>query len=79
MERFQEQFQTKAPGKDARYLVYELSRSILHVYEQRKRKLEAVAGNAIALITPNMLTSFANRIGKKHYPMALRQDDIIRK
>ena len=52
----------------------------LPVYERRMRELEAVAGNAITLITPNMLTSFANRVEKKiknkHYPMSLRQDDI---
>ena len=28
------------------------------------RELEAVAGNAIALIAPNMLASFANRVEK---------------
>ena len=28
------------------------------------RELEAVAGNAIALLSPNMLTSFANRVEK---------------
>ena len=38
--------------------------AVLPVYEQRTRELEAVAGNAIALITPNMLTSFANRVEK---------------
>ena len=49
----------------------------LPVYERRMRELEAVAGDAIALIKPNMLTSFANRVKKnKHYPMSLRQDDI---
>ena len=32
------------------------------------RELEAVAGNAIALLTPNMLTSFANRVEKKTLP-----------
>ena len=42
--------------------------AVLPVYEQRMRKLEAVAGNAIALLAPNMLTSFANRIGKKTLP-----------
>ena len=38
--------------------------AVLPVYEQRMRELEAVAGNAIALFTPNMLTSFANRVEK---------------
>ena len=38
--------------------------AVLPVYEQRMRELEAVAGNAIALLTPNMLTSFANRVEK---------------
>ena len=69
MERFQEQCQTNTPGKDARYLAYESNRS-------QAAELEAVAGNTIALITPNMLTSFAKRVEKKHYSMALRQDDI---
>ena len=52
--------------------------AVLPVHEQRMRELEAVAGNVIALLTPNMLTSFANRVEKKkkHFPMALRQDDI---
>ena len=48
---------------------------LLPVYEQRMRELEAVAGNAIALLTPNMLPSFANRV-EKHYTMALKQDDV---
>ena len=39
----------------------------LSVYEQRMRELEAVAGNAIALLTPNMLTLFANKV-QKYYP-----------
>ena len=38
--------------------------AILPVYEQRVRELEAVAGNAIAILTPNMLTSFSNRVEK---------------
>ena len=38
--------------------------AVLPVYEQRLRELEAVAGNAIALLTPNMLTSFPNRVEK---------------
>ena len=38
--------------------------AVLPVYEQRMRKLEALASNAIALLTPNMLTSFANRVEK---------------
>ena len=38
--------------------------AVLLVYEHRMRELEAVAGNAIALLTPNMLTSFANRVEK---------------
>ena len=63
MERFQEQCQTNAPGKDARYLAYESSRSTA-CYEQRMRELETVAGNAIALLTPNMLISFTNRVEK---------------
>ena len=33
--------------------------AVLPVYEQRMRELEAGADNAIALLTPNMLTSFA--------------------
>ena len=36
--------------------------AVLPVYEHRMRELEAVA--AIALLTPNMLTSFANRVEK---------------
>ena len=40
--------------------------AVLPVYEQRMRELEAVAGIAIALLTPNMLTSFANRVEKKN-------------
>ena len=63
MERFQEQCQTNAPGNDAKYLAHESSRSTA-CYEQKMRELEAVAGNAIALLTPNMLTSFANRVEK---------------
>ena len=38
--------------------------AVLPAYKQRMRELEAVAGNAIALFTPNMLTSFANRVEK---------------
>ena len=53
--------------------------AVLPVYEQRVRELEVVAGNAIAILTPNMLTSFSNRVEKKHYPMAMRQDDIKEK
>ena len=64
MERFQEQSQTNAPGNDARYLAHDQA-AVLPVYEQRMRESEAVAGNAIALLTPNMLTSFANRVEKK--------------
>ena len=64
--------ETNAPGKDTRMN----QATVLPVYEQRMRELEAGADNAIALLTPNMLTSFANRVEKKHYPMALRQDDI---
>ena len=64
MERFQEQCQTNAPGKDARYILRMNQAAVLPVYEQRMRELEAVAGNAIALLTPNMLTSFANRVEK---------------
>ena len=47
----------------------------LLVYEQRMIELEARAGNAIALITPNILTSFENGV-EKYYPMVLRQEDI---
>ena len=51
--------------------------AVLPAYEQKMRELEAVPGNAIALLTPNMLTLFANRVEKKkHYHMVLRQDDI---
>ena len=38
--------------------------AVLPVYEQRMRELEAVACNAIALLTPNMMTSFVNRVEK---------------
>ena len=53
--------------------------AVLPVYEQRMRELEAVAGNAIALLTPNVLTSFANRVEKKNNTLWVLGKMILRK
>ena len=48
----------------------------LSVTEQRMRRLEVLAQEAIGKVTPAMIYSFANRV-ERYYQAAARQEDLI--